>query len=168
LGDYLNIKRGLFRVWLVMTIVWIALVMVLSWDQIARDKAWIGVGPWENDRLSYLPVRCEDARGAATTDYERREPQEPWNQYRDIKQACFYDQERYRQLWPEYADLDHKALEESLYERLGWETQIVEDPLSRTKTAATVAFGPPMLILVFGTAILWAFAGFRRPEKPLS
>ncbi|KQZ47447.1 hypothetical protein [Ensifer sp. Root558] len=160
----MNIKRGMFRLWLVFSVLWIASMTVIWWPDIQRDTWTIGDRWWEADALANLPVRCEYARGAINADYRIGVAAEPWNQHRAPSQACWYSEKRFRALWPEYADLDHASLSNKLYQSLGWTPQIEEDRFERTKRAMFFAFIPPILLLAIGSALFWALSGFSRPK----
>ncbi|MDI7862374.1 hypothetical protein MRS76_10430 [Rhizobiaceae bacterium n13] len=135
------------------------------WSDIQRDR-WIAGDPWwEADALADLPVRCEEARGAVNVDYRIEDAAEPWNRYRTPSQACWYDEAKFRALWPEYTDLKHEDLSRKLYQSLGWSPEFDGDRFERTKMAALFALVPPLFLLVIGAALAWAFSGFRRPKE---
>lgn len=158
----MNFARGSFRVWVVLSLFWAGFIVFMSWEDIRNDRAWISDAWWENDALVSLPVKCEDARGAKGTDYFVKDAPEPWNRYRNLNAACWYDAGRFRELWPEYSDLEHNLLESKLYASLGWTMDEDRDPLLFTKKAGLVALLPPMVLLIAGLLVAWAFAGFRK------
>lgn len=148
--------------WVVLTLFWVGFVGFMSWEDVQKDRAWISNPWWENAPLASLPVKCEDARGTKGKDYFIKDAPEPWNRYRNISGACWYDSARFRALWPEYADLDDNALESRLYTSLGWTMDEDRDPLFSTKKAALIALVPPVVLLLFGFLMMWMLAGFRK------
>ena len=158
----MNVRRGLFRLWLVASLLWVAAITAIGWGEVSKDR-WITGDPfWESSALAALPVRCEDARGVANVDYKSDPAVEPWNRYLSPSNACWYDEARFRVLWPEYADMKHFDLSRQLYKSLGWSQTFEGDRYERTKRVAIVALAPPLAVLLVGSLIFWAFAGFRR------
>jgi hypothetical protein len=156
----MNIKRGLFRLWLVFSIFWIAGVGLLGADTIKADKWWKGNEWWEDPPLAFLPVQCGDARGVKDKDYEAQQAFEPWNIYRTPSTACFYTVENFRRLFPEYKDLSREDLSKKLYAKLDWAPAFDGDRFEHTKTVTSAALIPPLATLLCGSLIFWAFAGF--------
>lgn len=159
----MNIKRGLFRLWVVLTVLWVAGVILVGWNNITDDPAW-GGQPWLASPIASFPVLCSEARGAAGVDYVAKVANEPWNQYRDNRQACWYDAAKFRQMWPEFKDLSDNDVLDRLYTDLGWYHSSF-DPLHNTKIVLMKALIPPAVIFVIGGLFVWAFAGFARPRK---
>lgn len=160
-GDIMNIKRGLFRLWIVVSFLWVVLIVGLSWSDIRRDRWLAEEAWWDSDPLADLPVRCEEARGSATIDYRIEDAPEPWNRVREPSKACWYSEERFRTLWPEYSVLEHVDLSLKLYRSLGWEPEFARDPFDHTKRAAAFALIPPIAMLFVGSLFVWALSGFR-------
>ncbi|WP_160010717.1 hypothetical protein [Rhizobium sp. 18055] len=160
----MNIKRGLFRLWIVVSFLWVAAVGFMGWQEISKDRWWIG-NPWyEADLIADLPVRCEQARGAKGTDYAVRHAAEPWNRYRDPPQACWYTEDRFRALWPEYKDLAFATVSADLYRTLGWSPRFDGDRFLRTRPIAYFAFIPPLVVMIIGCLFVWAVSGFARQK----
>lgn len=130
-----------------------------------RHRVHAGSPFWENDPLAELPVPCPDARGIANTDFTAKMAVEPWNRYRDPSHACWYEESRFRTLWPEYADLTHLQISGKLYERLGWSREFEGNKFERTKPVVMFALLPPVILFLIGALFLWAFAGFASPKK---
>ena len=161
----MDVRRVLYRIWIVVSLSWVTAVIALGWGEIKKDR-WITGTPWsESSALAALPVRCEDARGAIDVDYKVKPASEPWNRYRTPSSACWYDEARLRALWPEHADLKHFDLSRQLYKSLGWSPTFEGDDYERTKTVALLALLPPAFLLLAGSLVVWAFAGFRSPVK---
>ncbi|ASY58291.1 hypothetical protein [Sinorhizobium sp. CCBAU 05631] len=162
----MNIRHGMFRLWLVVSILWVAVIVVIGWDNIIQDRWYAGAPFWEGDPLAELPVVCADARGIVNTDYTSKSAVEPWNRDRSPSYACWYEEARFRALWPEYSDLTHLQISDKLYERLGWSRQFQGDQFERTKPVLLFALLPPAVLFLIGALFLWAFAGFARPKEP--
>ncbi|PDT05137.1 hypothetical protein CO666_05770 [Rhizobium chutanense] len=156
----MNIKRGLFRLWLVLSIIWIAVFVFISWDSIERDEWWSG----DPDIYADLPVPCGKARGTEGKDYSQRLAPEPWNTVRNPGSACWYPERKFRALFPFYNGNSHGKVSKMLYDELGWEPAEGGDKFLRTKPVVLAALLPPLLVLAVGSALVWAFSGFaRRP-----
>lgn len=158
----MNIRRGLFRVWLVLSLFWVAVVGWVGMDTITSDRWLKGPEPWEKEDVMFLPVRCENARGTPPGDYEKLEAFEPWNRYRGAVEACYYTEEKFRANFPEYADLSRKDVSTRLYKQIGWEPVYDGDKFAKTKHVASIALLPPLALLIIGSMIAWAVSGFRR------
>ncbi|NEI11057.1 hypothetical protein GR220_03490 [Rhizobium leguminosarum] len=158
----MNIKRGLFRLWVALSLLWVIGVGVVEWSNVTSDQAW-GGQPWLADPIAAFPVLCSEARGTSGVDYQVKAAFEPWNQYRDNKQACWYDAAKFRQTWPEYKDLSDNEVIDKLYDSLDWYHPSL-DPLYNTKIVLMKAFIPPVVIFLIVSLFVWAFAGFARPK----
>ncbi|WP_186007842.1 hypothetical protein [Rhizobium etli] len=161
----MNIQRGLFRLWLVMSLFWVIGVGVVGSGYIKSDKWWKGDEWWEKDPLAFLPVRCEDARGTVNVDYEKLDAFEPWNQYRTPSTACYFTIEKLRAPFPEYKDQSREEISRKLYDRIGWAPAFDGDRYEHTKIVSAVATIPPLLLLIIGGLIGWALAGFKSSAK---
>ena len=157
----MNIKRGLFRSWVVVSLLWVAVTSPIVVGMASGDKWLKGSEWWETEPLNLLPVRCEDARGQAGTDYQRTVAFEPWNRFRSPGEACFYTLENLRSLWPEYASIERSDASKALYDKIGWSAVFEGDRFEGTKTAALIAVAPPIAMLLLGLLVMWAVAGFR-------
>jgi hypothetical protein len=163
-GIFMNIKRGLFRLWVVLTLLWVVGVAFVGGGNITSDTAW-GGQPWLADPIAAFPVLCSDYRGKQGADFQVKRAFEPWNEYRQPSQACWYDAAKFRQLWPEYKDLSDNEVMDKLYTRLDW-YHASFDPLYNTKVVLMKALIPPAVIFVIGFLFVWAFSGFARPKTP--
>lgn len=123
---------------------WIVLVGVFSYDKVMTDRGWAGDPWWEGDRVAELLVRCENARGAANVDYHVADAAEPWNRYRTPSNACWYNEDRLKALWPGHVDKDRTALSGKLHQTLGWSFKFDGDRFEHTKIAASVDLLPPL------------------------
>ncbi|KKZ86235.1 hypothetical protein B5K05_17395 [Rhizobium phaseoli] len=111
----MNIKRGLFRLWLVLSIMFAGLMYFINYERIRAefDKAQLQAA-MSNDTLM-IPVFCGDARGTVKVDYTPERFPNAVNPF----DTCWYDLPRFRQLFPEYKDMDDTALADSLYAKVG-------------------------------------------------
>lgn len=160
----MNIRRGLFRVWLVLSLFWIAVITAVSFSELRNDAIW-GKDPRFGDEASLLlPVRCDDVRGSQGTDYVVSGAVEPWNRFRTIAEACWYRHADFRRLYPEYADLSHEIVEARLYKSLGWEQSPTARPFQKITPVALFAFIPPLIMLLGGAMIVWAVSGFSKSQ----
>ncbi|MBN9033816.1 MAG: hypothetical protein BGO05_09875 [Rhizobiales bacterium 63-7] len=158
----MNIKRGLFRSWVVVSLLWLAVTSPLVVGMASGDKWVKGSEWWEKEPLNLLPVRCEEAKGQAGSDYQIAAAFEPWNKFREPGQACFYTLEHFRAFWPEYENMDKAAVSKALYSKIGWSMVFDGDRFENTKTAAMIAIVPPVAIYLIGLLVMWAVAGFRK------
>jgi len=104
-----------------------------------------------------LPVDCKEARGKSGTDYTP--PEGPWNSY-TARPNCWYKLPDFRRLYPEYRDLSEDAVSDKLYDQAG----IVRNPARPWRelgTSTAIALGVPLIVLIIGAGIGWAFSGFR-------
>ena len=133
-----RIARGLFRLWIVFSVLWIAGVVVVTW--------WtFPMGAWVIPSAKYRPTECAGKSDSECYDMLKRygsnfdpdayiasgAPEAPPGQT-----APFDTSEPYRVLWD-------------------------EDRRAALEFASALALIPPILVLVFGLALGWAFTGFR-------
>lgn len=162
----MNIKRGLLRLWLVLSLFWVSIVGIFGIDHVKSDKWWKGEEWWEKDPIAFLPVACTDARGVQNVDYEKLDAFEPWNRYRTPSSACYYTHDKFKIMFPEYKDTPFGEISNTLYQKIGWSPKFDGDRFEQTKIVIAVAFLPPLLLLIIGSLVGWALAGFRTSEKP--
>src|SRR5262245_61788713 len=74
----MNLRRGLFRLWLVGAALWVLAVAFIGYGQIMDEFHEIALWNWvaANDGL-VVPQRCGEARGVAGTDYGTQEGRGP-------------------------------------------------------------------------------------------
>jgi hypothetical protein len=98
-----NVRRGLFRLWLVCAVGWCAIFSYIGYRDVraARDT-------WEPPSWQVLlPKDCASARGVLGTDFEEREGR------------CWYGVPKFRASFPEYRDLSDDDLTKKLYRKIG-------------------------------------------------
>jgi len=82
--------------------------------------------------------------------------------YSKLENLCWYTFTDFRRLYPEYNNLNDKALKELLYEKAGQPLKHFH-PWQKLGKVIAFAFGAPLAALVLGRALLWG-AGFRATE----
>ena len=100
-----------------------------------------------------LPLECSKTRGQDNQDFERREG------------FCWYGVAKFRQLYPEYNDLDDKALGDAIYTKAGMPPKPDHRKRDKVIELSGIVFGLPLGALAIGWALLWAFSGFRSAQK---
>jgi hypothetical protein len=152
----MNWRRGLFRLWIVGTVLFVIAVAFVSYSEI---KQQFEPEIWVDDTTGDLqvPQLCGDARGVAGVDYgtERRQR----------VTLCWYAMPKFRSLYPEYNNLSDKELSRKLYADNDPGVPIRDLLWATFRTWASIAFGIPLAVLVLGASLVWAFSGFaaKRP-----
>ena len=135
----MNWRRGLFRLWIVGSVLFVIAVAVISYSEIKEQ-----FDDWE----VAVPMLCANARGAAGEDYA------------EISGNCLYGMSKFRPLYPEYNDLSDNELARKLYTARGMEFHDRPNRWTTLGTWAAIAFGIPLVVLVLGSSLVWAFSGF--------
>ena len=162
----MNWRRGLFRLWIVGTSLFVLAIAFVSYSDI---KAEFDATKHLFEDLERLPVFCGDARGVAGTDYTTRKGQDPgpWDEYAkpNPRDDCWYEVSKFRPLYPEYSDLSDNALKLKLYRAHGVSTTGIPNPWATVGLWASIALGIPLAVLVLGASLVRAFSGFaaKRP-----
>jgi hypothetical protein len=155
----MNLRRGFFRLWLVLSILYVVVVGAMFFSDVNGEFAKARNPFYAADMLS-LPVLCKNARGKDGVDYQL---DGPWNDYRQGKEKlCWYDEPKFRSLWPEYKDLTTSYLINVLYTRADMEAPKPVAPWALLLWVIGVALIPPSVILAIGSALGWAFVGFKQ------
>jgi hypothetical protein len=151
-GERMNVRRGMFRLWIVSSALFVLGVGAASYNTIREEFRASGI---DYDAIAkkygaetLLPVDCGQARGVATTDYALNDG------------SCWYATAIFRRLYPEYKDLSDHDLYEKIYAKAG---RPLTHPHPWVKVAETtgIAFGVPLAVLALGYSLSWALAGFR-------
>jgi hypothetical protein len=157
----MNIKRGLIRVWVVLSVLFIVATAMLAYDGIAREFRYDHVlDGIPSNGVVLVPVKCKDARGTLGTDYELAKDV-------NIKRpegTCSYRLPDFRRLYTEYDDLSDGQLVYKLNLAEGVKMDI-RSPWWSVASTAVFAIGWPLALLAIGSAIYWALAGFARPTS---
>ena len=151
-GGRLNVRRGLFRLWAITSVLFMLCVTVISYSSL-REQFRNESIDWDAEVARYggyteEPTFCNVARGVSGKDYEERDG------------LCWYRSEDLRRLYPEYRDISNKDLSEKLYAKVGQPLHH-EHPWRSVERTAALAIGLPLGLLALGWAVLWAVAGFR-------
>jgi hypothetical protein len=151
----MNWRRGLFRLWIVGTVLFVLAIAFISYGEIkAQFNAVALMHALKADELA-VPVICADTRGVADTDYTI-----------GADDNCWYPMSKFRRLYPEYNDLSDNELTRNLYAVRGIAVATeLPNPWKTLGVWAIIAFGIPLAVLVIGASLLWAFSGFaaKRP-----
>jgi len=100
-----------------------------------------------------------DARGVAGVDYSTERGQRDYFGDRpNIFSTCLYAMSKFRPLYPEYNNLSDKELSRKLYAEVP--TRELPNPWATLGWWAAIAFGIPLVVLVLGASLVWAFSGF--------
>ena len=148
----MNVRKGMFRLWLVASVLFVIAVAVAYYGSIRNEFRMATTNydahAREHGGTTLLPVFCDKARGNSGTDYTEHQG------------LCWYPMEHFRRLYPEYSDLSDDLLAEKVYTKVGQPLNHIH-PWHRVMEAAVVGFGVPLAGLVLGCSLLWAVAGFR-------
>ena len=160
-----NWRRGLFRLWVVVSLVFVIAVAAISYSEIKAQFDSIALMKWADENsVRVVPVLCGEARGIAGTDFTTKSGQDPgpWDRYANPNpfDNCWYAMPKFRRLYPEYNDLSDKELSSKLYAKHGIPLHDLPNPWTTTLRYSAIAFGIPLALLVLGTALGWAFSGF--------
>jgi hypothetical protein len=160
----MNWRRGLFRLWIVGSALFVIAVAFVSYSEIKKQfDAAAALHPPPQGFEIEVPQLCGDARGVAGTDYTTKQGQNPgpWDTYAKPNpfDNCWYMISKFRPLYPEYKDLSDNELVQKLY------GIHVPNPWATLGMWASIAFGIPLAVLALGASLVWAFSGFaaKRP-----
>jgi hypothetical protein len=94
----MNWRRGLFRLWIVGSALFVLAVAFVSYSDIRREFNAVGLS-----KFVLLPVLCGDARGVAGKDYTTQAGQSPgpWDSYANPNSFdnCWYGMSKFRPLY---------------------------------------------------------------------
>jgi hypothetical protein len=161
----MNLRRGLFRLWIVGSALFVLAVAFVSYSDIKREFIAVGLS-----KFVLLPVLCGDARGVAGEDYTTKAGQSPgpWDSYArpNPYDNCWYAISKFRSFYPEYNDLSDNELTRKLYAKI--DVELYDRPPNPWATLgvwASIAFGIPLAVLALGSSLVWALSGFATPRK---
>jgi hypothetical protein len=151
----LDFRRGLFRLWLVLSVLFAGAVIFVGYGAVALEfEKQRQIGAFAGDE-TLVPTSCAGARGTLDKDFSRIEGGN------DPPDTCWYDLKVYRRFYPEFATETDAQVEHRLYEALQMPLAPEPTPWLTLLTVLGVAFGGPLLVLVVGAAIYWAVTGFK-------
>jgi len=151
----MNLKRGLFRLWVLFTIASLVGLIAIYYSDLRTQI--VHLSPSQQFKL---PIVCDEARGTLGDDYTLM-----W----EPTVLCWYSFSNFRSLYPEYKDLDDQSLLAQLYEKAGHPFTPVSPWISILRLIGRIvglAIVLQAVVLGLGTALYWAFAGFvsRKPD----
>ena len=145
----LNVRRGLFRLWIIFACLCVIAVGLVSYSDIYDEFKKASTRNDEWSAYLMLPVDCSEARGTLSSTYSKEKDG-----------LCWYDMRQFRAQYPEYKDLKNDELHDRLYAKAGI-TITPPHPWKKVMYAAEVALGVPIAVLFLGWSLIWAFSGFR-------
>ena len=163
----LRVARGLFRLWIVGAALFVIAVAAISYSEIKNQFNDIAIQAVLDERKveHIVPQLCGEARGVAGTDYATNYAAGPgpWDTYAkpNFFDNCWYKMSKFRPLYPEYKDVSDKELSRKLYADHGVPVRDLPNPWVTLGTWASIAVGIPLVVLILGSALIWAFRGFR-------
>jgi hypothetical protein len=169
-GSRLNIRRGLFRVWLVLSITFITCVIVIGFDGLKKDIEHIRL-EWELHKYdNIIPVLCGKARGKAGVDYTTKANQAPgpWDNYATPNpfDICYYmSLPSFRAVFPEYNDMKDDVLIRRTYADAGTPLKDLPNPYINIIVFILYNLSVPFIFLILGTSLIWAASGFKSDKK---
>jgi hypothetical protein len=147
----MNWRRGLFRLWIVGSVLFMIAVAFNSYTEIREQFDAVAPPPLPQAFEIVVPQLCKDARGDVGTDYTTRKGQNPgpWDKYAkpDPYDDCWYTMSKFRPLYPEYNNLSDYELIRMLY-------GIRVRPWATLGMWASIAVGIPLVVLVLGASLV--------------
>ena len=152
----MNLKRGLWRTWLVLTALFILFValsrggdIISEFGQKAEVDALLA-GAGEG-----VPIACSEARGKSGEDWHKLAPISGNN-----PNFCWYPLPKFRKYYPELATVPDLDLLDAQYYKAGvffWKPH----PWQSLAILSALAFIPSLAVFALG----WALLGFARSEN---
>lgn len=159
----MNFRRGFFRVWVAISLLWLCGIGAVSGPAVHKEFQASRLNADIKTFKLLLPVRCAETRGEANKDYTTIQYSEPgpWEKYA----TCWYQVEDFRRLYPEYADLGVEALSDKLYDGAGISRKRT-DPWGMLRQTLLVVALPIVALFALGYVLIWVGAGFSfRPNN---
>jgi len=159
----MNMQRGLFRLWVCFAVIFAAIILFISYDDI--KNVFSKTLPY-HDYQTLLPVDCSQARGnKPSTEKSLDGKSDDKADYFQLdngqdKEHCFYTIPKFRPLYPEYKDLSDEELVERTYDKIGVKTDHFV-PWEKLFHVLRFAFGIPLIILALGRSLFWVASGFK-------
>jgi len=160
----LNWRRGLFRLWIVGVTLFVIAAASISSSGINKQFDVVLQEHILGGEL-LVPQLCFDARGVAGVDYSTQERRNPGPL--DVSKKpnpfdnCWYAMSKFRPLYPEFKDLSDNELTRKLYADHGVPTRDLPNLWEMLGTVSGIAVRIPLVVLILGTSLVWAFLGFR-------
>jgi hypothetical protein len=150
------VQRGLFRLWIIFSCLFVIAVGVTSSGVIRRQfriADEVEKGKTRIKRSGILILPCSSLR-RASSDY--------WEQ----NGRCWYDTAKFRAQHTEYKDFNDDQLFDRFCEHAGITMALAFRPWATVMQAAGIAVGVPVAVLILGWSLLCAHAGFWPPQLP--
>ena len=147
----MNIRRGLFRFWIVFAGLFVIAVGVASSYPIRREFEKAGEAKAILTRIEREGILIVPCSHRGKRPFDVRQPDG----------RCGYDIPKFRAQHPEYSGLGEDQLLDRLCDEAGINMKMPFSPWKRVIEAGGIAVGVPVAVLILGWASLWAFAGFR-------
>jgi hypothetical protein len=161
----LNWRRGLFRLGIVGVTLFVIAAASISSSGINK-RFHVALQEHTSGGEVVVPQLCFNARGVAGIDYSTQEGRNPgpWDVSKKPNpfDNCWYAMSKFRSLYPEFKDLSDNELTQKLYADHGVMTRDLPNLWETLGTVAGIAFRIPLVVLILGTSLVWAFSGFRR------
>jgi hypothetical protein len=147
----MNWRRGLFRLWIVGTALFVLAVAFIGYSNVKEKFAGLAstthVLKVNEPAIGLL---CADAQGVADVDYLR------------TGDNCWYAMSAFQRLYPEYSGLSENEIRKL---RGVHGIAVADNPWVTLGVWASIAFGIPLVVLILGASLVWAFSGFaaKRP-----
>ena len=158
----MNIKRGLFRIWVLLTVFFVLAMVGIGYGEVVQQLERQAEETYVNEhKTPLLPVVCYKARGQHGADYQWPPGRESQEDYR----SCWYELTAFRRNFPEYGDIPDAALVEKTRKEAYFGVY-PSHPWTVAGQFLLAAVAIPLGILLVGSAIYWALAGFARNPQP--
>jgi hypothetical protein len=148
----INVVKGLTRLWIVASAVWILFVLFSliltpgNTIQVAQKRESLAARFFSNSHL--LPIKCIDIRGMRSTDFF---------EYRGM---CWMPIDSFRRLYPERAASTDADLTVEMYSDEGFPVADINSA-ERFWRVIRVALSVPLITLFGGFAAFWVGSGFK-------
>lgn len=157
----MNVAPQLFRLWIVATAGYILVASALMFGWVRGEFAAAAFDEYvDASGEDLVPISCSAARGQAGVDYSK--PQ-GWDKYLYGTESdnCWYPISKFRHLFPEHNDFSNEALIKKLYQES--HTPLLQArPWTALAQAAGITLAPPLVLLLLGSTLVWAFVGLDR------
>jgi hypothetical protein len=168
----MNIRRGFFRLWIFVALLWALLVAVLSFGTVRQEfvKAADERAMAEMS-IVLIPALCGDARGDIGKDYstDKMKGPGPWDKdaYPEPNpfDTCWYELPSFRRLYKEYSDLNDDDLVAKTYAKFDMKVSPSAHPWRRLSRVLMLVFLPPAMLFVVGCLLAWVGSGFLSATK---
>ena len=149
---YMNVRRGLFRLWIIFACMFVIGILVVSRYAISREFEKAGEMKSQRENIIQSGVLRVPCFVPGHTAFD-------WSEKADG--FCGYDIRKFRTQHPLYRDLNDEQLLGRLCEQARINVKSPFHPWRRVTEAAAIAVGIPGAMLILGLAWCWAYSGFR-------